>query len=596
MIRSFVRGAALAVLACAAVPAQINADGPAISPFRGMRKVDQGIEVQVLDDTWYRLESVAGVDTATLLQEARRLCRPGNDWKRITEDLPALLDAMGHEVGTDVDVRVRSLQNGKLRTFEDVRMTGENRRRVKEAQRGGRRGAAPAVANRRGGTITAAAAREDLQVFHKLLAERFAYRELRPVDLDGLLRRIGAELPDDGLPVERFAAQLDGVLRAFGDGHSRLRGSVGRNERWLPFLIQQVDGGYAAFASDRDGFVSDRHPFVQAIDGVPIERWLLAARERVTRGSEVMQRGQSERLLRNLSELRRALSLPDRDAVAVTLRGESGEHRVELEASRRKPMFGAWPRKATAVLDGNVGYLRIERMEGDEASLRFLDQAMQNFRGTKGLVIDVRGNGGGRRDPLRRLAPYFLPEGEAVVGNVAAFLLEEGKPAPPDALANRYLYRADWDGWNDRQRAAIGAFLRGFRPSWKLPKGRFSPWHFLVLDRSDNDAAFHYDRPVVVLIDRGCFSATDIFAGALQAIDTVTVVGERSAGGSGRARGYQLPNSGVRLQLSTMASFRPDGTLYEGHGVAPDVEVATRATDLIGRTDTALARALELLR
>ena len=45
-----------------------------------------------------------------------------------------------------------------------------------------------------------------------------------------------------------------------------------------------------------------------------------------------------------------------------------------------------------------------------------------------------------------------------------------------------------------------------------------------------------------------------------------------------------------------MASFRPDGTLYEGHGVTPDVAVATRATDLIGRTDTALAKALELLR
>jgi len=235
-------------------------------------------------------------------------------------------------------------------------------------------------------------------------------------------------------------------------------------------------------------------------------------------------------------------------------------------------------------------------MDGDAAALQALDDAMQQFRDTRGLVIDVRGNGGGRRDPLRRLAPYFLDEGQAVVGNVAAFLLEPGKPAPPDALANRYLYRADWDGWNDRQRRAIGTFLRGFRPSWKLPKGRFSPWHFLVLDRDDNAAAFHYDKPVVLLIDRGCFSATDIFAGALQAIDGVTVVGERSAGGSGRARSYQLPNSGVRLQLSTMASFRPDGTLYEGHGVAPDVVVATQPSDLIGQTDTALDKALELLR
>ncbi|MFT4511704.1 MAG: hypothetical protein ACI89X_004867 [Planctomycetota bacterium] len=66
--------------------------------------------------------------------------------------------------------------------------------------------------------------------------------------------------------------------------------------------------------------------------------------------------------------------------------------------------------------------------------------------------------------------------------------------------------------------------------------------------------------------------------------------------GSGRARRYQLPNSSIRLQLSTMASFRPDGTLFEGHGVVADVAVKSQPTDLIGQADTALQKALELLR
>lgn len=57
-------------------------------------------------------------------------------------------------------------------------------------------------------------------------------------------------------------------------------------------------------------------------------------------------------------------------------------------------------------------------------------------------------------------------------------------------------------GWTDAQRAAITSFARGFTPSWKSPAGRFSPWHFLVLDRADNPRAFPYGRPVVVLIDR----------------------------------------------------------------------------------------------
>jgi C-terminal processing protease CtpA/Prc len=236
-------------------------------------------------------------------------------------------------------------------------------------------------------------------------------------------------------------------------------------------------------------------------------------------------------------------------------------------------------------------------MADDAAFLDGIDAAMQRFRDTTGLIIDVRGNGGGRRDALLRLAPYLLPEGgEPIVGNVAAILLEGDEAAPADALADRYLYRADWTGWSDAQRRAIATFLKGFEPSWKLPRGKFSPWHFLVLDRATNAKAFAYKTPVIVLIDRGCFSATDVFAAALQAIPVVTLVGEPTSGGSGRARGFRLPNSQIRLQLSSMASFRPDGVLFEGNGVVPDVPVATQPTDLIGETDTALAKALELLR
>jgi C-terminal processing protease CtpA/Prc len=45
-----------------------------------------------------------------------------------------------------------------------------------------------------------------------------------------------------------------------------------------------------------------------------------------------------------------------------------------------------------------------------------------------------------------------------------------------------------------------------------------------------------------------------------------------------------------------MASFRPDGRLYDGRGVAPDVPVAPRPTDLLGRTDAVLDEALRRLR
>ena len=45
-----------------------------------------------------------------------------------------------------------------------------------------------------------------------------------------------------------------------------------------------------------------------------------------------------------------------------------------------------------------------------------------------------------------------------------------------------------------------------------------------------------------------------------------------------------------------MASFRADGKLYDGKGVEPDVEAWPEPTDVIGRTDTVLDRAVKKVR
>jgi C-terminal processing protease CtpA/Prc len=99
----------------------------------------------------------------------------------------------------------------------------------------------------------------------------------------------------------------------------------------------------------------------------------------------------------------------------------------------------------------------------------------------------------------------------------------------------------------------------------------------------------------VVLIDSDCFSATDVVAGALRGLPRVTLLGRATAGGSGRAQTHRLP-SGLRVRLSTMASFQPDGTPYDGVGIAPDIAVEPAATDFLGRTDRVLDAALARLR
>ncbi len=593
---------AIAFLTLSAVPLGVLAaqgvspNGPAISPFRGMKLVRDALHVQVDDDTWFVLDAIAGVDGKHLVAESHRLCGE-SWWKRLTEDLPALLDAIGTPVGDTVDLKLRSVAGGDVITRKNVPMTADNRRLLWQANRGG---TGPDGTE---ALLSLDQVDVDLAQLRELIDTRYAYRALRDVDLDAKFAAARKRLRSatDGVDRATFAGEVDTILRALGDGHSRLRVRAPEStDGFLPFLVQRVDGGHAAFRADRSGLVDAAHPFVEAIDSVPLERWLAAARARSTQGSATMVERDAERGLRMLGSLRQTLRLPSAAKVKVTLRGAAGTREVELDVAARAPIYGEWPRSSTRRLDGDIGYLRIPRMESDAAFLARLDAAMASFADTRGLVIDVRGNGGGSRDALLRLFPYLLAEADGPqVVNVAAVLratvraetLERG-----DALADRYLRPADWSGFDAAQRAAIERFVATFEPEWTPPADAFSPWHFLVLDRRTNPRAYTYAKPVVVLIDDGCFSATDIFVAALRTRPNVKLVGTATSGGSGRAQGYRLDRSRVELQLSSMASFRPDGKLFEGNGVSPDVVCPPAPGDLVGDSDTQLARAIELCR
>jgi C-terminal processing protease CtpA/Prc len=101
---------------------------------------------------------------------------------------------------------------------------------------------------------------------------------------------------------------------------------------------------------------------------------------------------------------------------------------------------------------------------------------------------------------------------------------------------------------------------------------------------------------VVILMDRWNFSACDIFLGAFKGLNSVTLMGLPSGGGSGCRQGYRLSNSGFEIRLSRMASFQPNGKLYDGNGIQPDIVVEPVPTDFIGKTDTVLDAAIKYVR
>jgi len=230
-------------------------------------------------------------------------------------------------------------------------------------------------------------------------------------------------------------------------------------------------------------------------------------------------------------------------AVSVTYLDERGEaHEQRIVRARRSgevssPVEGLPPFlidfEATR-LDGNIGYIRFNAFipPVDE---KFAD-AIESMGDAVGLIIDIRGNGGGVW-PVRKLLAERL-------------------------VSERVLF------WRYRSRD-------GSRDVYLDP------------------AETVYEGPVVVLIDGASESSAEEFAGALQAIDRAVIVGERSPGRVLVGDIMELP--GTIFIYPVEQTITADGTVLEGFGVIPDITVTLERSQLLEGTDAQLQAAIRYI-
>ena len=601
-----------------------SGDFEKLSPFTAVRVNGESYDVQ-FESSWYRLVELNGISAAEFYAHCKRVYGRRAE-KRFTEDLVEVLDGLGHKNATAVSLVLDNIETGERVEREKVVMTEANRRLVWLSRQG--EPAPPIVVKRvtrshssnvrpeharladplswqgwsSGKILTREQAMNDLDQLEWHIENEYSYREMLGVDYKGALDAIRAGLTVD-LPLGAFAMRLGQALSLFGDGHTRVRGLGGlRPTGYLPVIFEDSPHGVLAIRPDRSGYLDDAFPIVDAIDGRSIEDWLELAAPSVSAGSPHFVRRQCLQLLAYFNSLRVEAGDELSSETQFLLRNESGEqssHSVELTFSN--PGFVAWPPVTPVtpnrILDGNIGYLRVPEMSSDPEFLTELAQAMESFRETAGLIIDVRENGGGSRDALRTLLPYILDpaDGPRVV-NIGAYRLRPGDPrnASDGYLSNRAMYPESSAHWSDAELKAIQSAKRRFRPDWKPDTNSFSDWHYLAISAGSQ---YHYEASVVVLLNGGCFSATDIFLGAFSGVPGVTLMGTSSGGGSGRSQSSTLQKSGLRFRLSSMASFRPKGRRYDGVGVEPDIVVEPIASDhLQDGTDSVLEAALERLR
>jgi len=173
-----------------------------------------------------------------------------------------------------------------------------------------------------------------------------------------------------------------------------------------------------------------------------------------------------------------------------------------------------------------------------------LDLILSYLSTADGLVIDVRSNGGGYLTNVQTLVERFIDQ-KTLVG---------------------YICHKTGSGHSE-----------------------FSDPYAYYFEPASNH--IHYLKPVVVLANRGSFSATNNFVSIMGALDNVTVVGDTTGGGCGLPFTSELPN-GWTVRFSSCPIMDAAGQLTE-FGVAPDVRVDM--DDNATTTDAILEAAFAIL-
>jgi hypothetical protein len=445
--------------------------------------------------------------------------------------------------------------------------------------------------------VTRSAAQADLDTLRAIVHRYSAYRLLNRYPVDRHIDSLKAVLPDP-VPLGELWQSVQTLIGRLQDAHSNVpmpaavRAAAPQAE--LPFALTSVDEAAVALMPCGCALFVPDYPRVVAINGVAIDSLMRIAGFRFRGHSPQRFR---LRALNALAQIEHVLARSGAAAgptLTVRLAGSRGDTTIHVAMVPRRGSPSP-PPSVTASVVGRIAILRIPLMVdrtdtlGGDVGYQMVRAAMESrsFRASRALIIDVRGNDGGTRHILEYLVPYFIRA--PLVYNVAVVRRDT------NGIGDRSLVSPDDRTQPQAVRTALREALATFKPAWDYSVDDFLPQRFGAVLLPAEPSRNMSDRPVVVLMDEGSFSATDIFLGAMSLAPNVTLMGVPSAGGSGRSRGFDLPNSRLRVILSTMASFRPDGQVYDGVGIAPDIVVPRTLDGVASGRDTQMAEAVRFL-
>ncbi len=197
------------------------------------------------------------------------------------------------------------------------------------------------------------------------------------------------------------------------------------------------------------------------------------------------------------------------------------------------------------ILNDKVGYIYYEKFsEGIDNN--DLDRVFSYFSNCKGLIIDVRQNSGGNATNSAKIASRFTEK----------------------KILTGYICHKTGPGHND-----------------------FSKPYAIYLEPAKG---IRWQKKVAVLTNRHSYSATNDFVNHMKCLPNVTIVGDKTGGGSGMPFSSELPN-GWTIRFSASPHFDKNMNHIEW-GIDPDVKVDINYKDEANGFDTIIEEARKLLK
>lgn len=191
------------------------------------------------------------------------------------------------------------------------------------------------------------------------------------------------------------------------------------------------------------------------------------------------------------------------------------------------------------VKDDNILHIKFYAFN-ENAPLLFYRAILDgSLRGAKGIVLDMRNNPGGFLEVAVNISGWFFPRGSVVLNE---------------------------------------AFRSGENQAYKA-----------------NGNAALKDIPVVVLVNGGSASASEILAGALRDLRGAKLVGEKTFG-KGTVQELQDLKDGSSLKITIARWLTPNGNTIDKNGLTPDFEVKLKEEDVKNGKDPQLEKAFEVLK